>query len=282
MPLRKALYWTFFWIAASLALNALIWLLYGGHDAMLFLTGYVIEKALSVDNLFVFLIIFRYFGITLHQQRRVLNYGIIGVVLLRGVLILLGTTLVQQFHWILYVFGGVLVYSAWRIVFGHDAVFDPGKSTVLRWARSVLPVTEDTGDAHFVVRRGKGWAVTPLLLVLIVIETTDVVFAVDSIPAIFAITTNAFLVLSSNLMAVLGLRSLFFVLEHTERSFAYVKYGVGLVLVFIGFKMLLMDLVYISTWVSLLIVTALLVGSMLVSLLSRAQSPSNTPPPPAS
>ena len=265
MELRKAIYWSIFWVGLSLALNGVLLFVEGHEIALQFFTGYVIEKSLSVDNLFVFLIIFSMFDVPLHAQRRVLNYGIIGVILLRGVLIFVGTSLVQEFHWIMYVFGVFLVYSAFHIVFGEEKKIDITNNWLIRLTRTIIPVAETYHGERFFISIAKKLHATPMLLVLLVIETTDLAFAVDSIPAIFAITTNPFIVFSSNIMAVLGLRSLYFVLVELQRLFVYIKYGIGVVLAFVGAKMILMDIMPISTVVSLCVIAAVLTISVVSS-----------------
>ncbi len=265
MELRKAMYWSIFWIAVSLVLNGVLWAAQGHEIALQFFTGYVIEKSLSVDNLFVFLIIFSMFDVSLHAQRRVLNYGIIGVILLRGVLIFVGTALVQEFQWIMYVFGILLVYSAYHIVFGQEKKIDAANNWLIRLTRKVIPVADAYQGERFFISIGNKLHATPMLLVLLVIETTDLAFAVDSIPAIFAITTNPYIVFGSNIMAILGLRSLYFVLVELQRLFVYIKYGIGLVLGFVGVKMVLMDVVHISTAVSLCTIAAVLTISVAAS-----------------
>jgi tellurite resistance protein TerC len=263
MELRKAIYWSIFWIVLSLALNGILWIVEGHETALLFFTGYVIEKSLSVDNLFVFLIIFSMFGVAPHAQRRVLNYGIIGVIVLRGALIFVGTSLVQEFTWIMYVFGAFLVYSAFHIVFGEEKKIDIENNWLVRLTRKFIPIDSTEQRERFFTRdANKKLYATPLLVVLLVIETTDLAFAVDSIPAIFAITTNPFIVFSSNVMAVLGLRSLYFVLVEMQRLFVYIKYGIGIILGFVGVKMVLMDVVHISTGVSLGVIAVILTISV--------------------
>jgi tellurite resistance protein TerC len=269
MPLRKAIYWSIFWIVLSLSFNLVIFYTHGQQKALEFLTGYIIEKSLSVDNLFVFLIVFTIFGVDLKDQRRVLNYGIVGVIILRGVLIVLGATLVEEFHWILYIFGAMLVYAGYRVVFGEDATIEPEKNVAVNLFRRLVPVKNDyKGHQFFIKEAGKTFA-TPLFVCLLVVETTDVVFAIDSIPAIFAITTDPFIVLTSNLMAVLGLRSMYFVLAEIHASFLYVKYGVGIVLSYVGVKMLIMDFYKIDTVVSLTIILTILTGSVILSFLKN-------------
>lgn len=269
MPLRKAIYWSIFWIALSLSFNVVIYYTHGQQKALEFLTGYIIEKSLSVDNLFVFLIVFTIFGVELRDQRRVLNYGIIGVIILRGILIILGSTLVKEFHWILYIFGAMLVYAGYRVVWGEDAKIEPEKNIAVRLFRKVFRIDNNYHGHRFFIKKEKLMYATPLFVCLLVVETTDVVFAIDSIPAIFAITTDTFIVLTSNLMAVLGLRSLYFVLAEIHASFEYVKYGVGIVLVYVGIKMLIMDIYKIDTVISLAIILTILSVSALLSLLKN-------------
>jgi len=277
MSARKAIYWSIFWVLLSLLVNLGVYFAYGQQKAMEFLTGYIIEKSLSVDNLFVFLLIFNFFEISAHQQRRVLNYGIVGVVILRGILILLGTTLIKEFHWIMYLFGAVLVVSGYQMTFGKEKKYEPQNNLVLKWFRKAMPVLDDHKNGDFFIRKNRILYATPLFVVLLIIETTDVVFAVDSIPAIFAITTDPLIVFGSNIMAVLGLRSMYFVLEKSQRKFGYVKYGVGIVLAFVGMKMLLMDVYKIDIIVSLFVVAGVLALSVLLSyIIKPQQAPSKT------
>lgn len=269
MPLRKAIYWSIFWIALSLSFNVVIYYTHGQQKALEFLTGYIIEKSLSVDNLFVFLIVFTIFGVELKDQRRVLNYGIIGVIILRGILIILGASLVREFHWILYIFGVLLIYAGYRVVYGEDTKIEPEKNVAVLLLRKIIRIDNNYhGHSFFIKKTGLMYA-TPLFVCLLVIETTDVVFAIDSIPAIFAITTDTFIVLTSNLMAVLGLRSLYFVLAEIHASFEYVKYGVGIVLSYVGIKMLIMDIYKIDTVVSLTIILTILTISAFFSYLKN-------------
>lgn len=274
MPLRKAVYWSIFWIVLSLAFNVVVYYTEGQQKALEFLTGYLIEKSLSVDNLFVFLIVFTIFGVELRDQRRVLNYGIIGVIILRGILIVLGSALVQEFHWILYIFGAMLIYAGYRVVYGEDAKIEPEKNIAVRIFRRIMPVDNSYHGHNFFIKKERVLTATPLFVCLLVVETTDVVFAIDSIPAIFAITTDPFIVLTSNLMAVMGLRSLYFVLAEIHASFTYVKYGVGVVLAFVGVKMLIMDIFKIDTLVSLLVILCILTASVLLSVVQNKRHPS--------
>ena len=277
MSARKAIYWSIFWVVLSLFVNLGVYFAYGQQKAMEFLTGYIIEKSLSVDNLFVFLLIFTFFETTAKQQRRVLNYGIIGVVILRGILILLGTTLIKEFHWIMYLFGIVLVVSGYQMTFGKEKKYEPQNNIVFKLFHKLMPVLDEHTNGDFFIRRNKILYATPLFIVLLIIETTDVVFAVDSIPAIFAITTDPLIVFGSNIMAVLGLRSMYFVLEKSQQKFGYVKYGVGVVLAFVGVKMLLMDIYKIDIIASLFIVGGVLAISVLLSYIIKPhQVPSAT------
>jgi tellurite resistance protein TerC len=269
MHLRKAIYWSIFWVVLSLLFNLVIFYTEGQQKALEFLTGYIIEKSLSVDNLFVFLIVFTIFGIELKDQRRVLNYGIVGVIILRGILIVLGATLVEQFHLILYIFGAMLVYAGYRVIFGEDAKIEPEKNLAVRLFRKIMPVDNNYHGHAFFIRVSGKLVATSLFVCLLVVETTDVVFAIDSIPAIFAITTDPFIVLTSNLMAVLGLRSMYFVLAEVHATFTYVKYGVGVVLGYVGIKMLIMDIYKIDTAVSLSIILTILTVSVILSYLKN-------------
>jgi tellurite resistance protein TerC len=256
--------------------NVGIYFAYGQQKAIEFFTGYIIEKSLSVDNLFVFLLIFTFFETPAVQQRRVLNYGIIGVVILRGILIVLGTTLIREFHWIMYIFGAVLVVSGYQMTFGKEKKYEPQNNLVLKWFRKVMPVMDDHKNGEFFIRKDRIVYATPLFVVLLIIETTDVVFAVDSIPAIFAITTDPLIVFGSNIMAVLGLRSMYFVLEKSQRKFGYVKYGVGVVLVYVGVKMLIMDIYKIDIIVSLFIIGCVLAFSVLLSYIVKPRQTTST------
>jgi len=269
VPVKKALYWTIFWISTALLFNLGVYFYLGEQKAIEFFTGYVIEESLSVDNLFVFLLLFKYFKIPLKHQRIVLNWGIIGVIVLRGIFILLGITLVNNFHVVLYVFGAILIYSGYKMAFGGDEEVHPEKNKVLKLFKKFMKVTHETHENHFFIRKDNVLYGTPLLVCLIVIESTDLVFAIDSIPAIFAITTDPFIVFSSNILAVLGLRSLYFVLSATAEKFAFVKKGVGLILAYVGVKMLLPMIdpgLKIPVFVSLIVILFVLFLSVLVSL----------------
>lgn len=259
---REALTWTFVWIGLSLTFNGWVWIEAGSGPALEFLTGYVIEKALSVDNIFVFIVIFQYFRIPGKYQHRVLFWGVLGAIVLRGVFVALGVVLISKFHWIIFVFGGFLIFTGIRILFKGDGEVHPERNPVVKFLEKHLRVASGfDGQKFFTKENGKKVA-TPLLLVLLVVEATDVVFAVDSIPAIFGVTRDPFIVFTSNIFAILGLRALYFVLADLMARFEYLHYGLGLVLVFVGVKMVISDWIEIPIYVSLSVVVALLGGSM--------------------
>ena len=262
---REALGWTFMWLALAAAFATLVFFWHGRPAALEFVTGYVIELSLSVDNLFVFLIIFRYFRVPTAQQHKVLFWGILGALIMRATFILAGVGLIRRFHWIIYIFGALLIYSGIRLFRQKDQEIQPEKNPVLRLFRRWMPITQDYVDGKFFIRTPRLCA-TPLLLVLLVIETTDIIFAVDSIPAVLAITLNAFIVYTSNVFAVLGLRSMYFALAGMMEVFHYLHYGLSAVLIFIGAKMLLSHYYPIPTHWALLVVLSVLGISVLGSL----------------
>jgi len=266
VPIREALGWSGFWIAVALAFNALIWFQFGASKGLEFLTGYLLEKSLSVDNLFVFLVVFSYFGTPAYLQHRVLFWGILGALVLRVVFIVVGAALLNRFHWFVFVFGGFLVFTGIRLFFQKDEEFDPQRNLALRLFRRVVPAVETYHGARFFVRDAGRWFATPLALVLIVIEASDVVFAVDSIPAIFAVTRDPFIVYTSNIFAILGLRALFFLLAGVLRKLVYLHHGLSAILVFVGLKMLLAEIWPIPIEVSLLVVAGLLAITVLASI----------------
>jgi tellurite resistance protein TerC len=263
---REALAWSGVWIALAgvFAIIELFW--HGRVQALQFVTGYVIELSLSVDNLFVFLMIFRYFKVPDAQQHRVLFWGIIGALIMRGVFILAGVTLIRRFEWITYLFGAFLVYSGFKLMRQGETEIHPEKNPVLRLFRKAFPVTKDYVGGKFFVRTA-GLYATPLFIVLLVIETTDVLFAVDSIPAVLAITLNAFIVYTSNVFAILGLRSMYFALAGMMEVFDYLHYGLSVVLIFIGAKMLAAHYIEIPTAWALAIVLLVLSVSVIASVL---------------
>jgi tellurite resistance protein TerC len=262
---REALLWTAVWVGLSFAFNAWIYLEHGSQPALEYLAGYVIEKSLSMDNIFVFVVIFKYFAVPEEYQHRVLFWGILGAVVLRGVFIALGTALITNFHWVIYVFGAFLVVTGLRFGLKEETEVHPERNPVVALVRRLVPLTSRYHGPRLILHKmGRTYA-TPLLLVLVVVETTDVIFAVDSIPAIFAITLDPFLVFTSNIFAILGLRALYFLLADLVGRFSYLRYGLALVLVFVGAKMLLSRIYEIPVEISLGVVLLTLMGSMLLS-----------------
>ncbi len=278
VSLREAGLWSSIWVGVTLAFAGALWLWLDGsagreaaHARTLeFLTGYLIEKSLAVDNVFVWLMLFSFFGIPLELQKRVLTYGVLGALVLRTLMILGGAWLIAQFHGLLYVFGAFLLLTGVKMLWLADARPDLAANPVLRWIRRHVPVTEGLHGEQFVVTLpragGPVRALTPLALALVMVELSDVIFAVDSIPAIFAITTDPFIVLTSNLFAILGLRAMYFLIAGMADRFALLKYGLALVLVFIGAKMLLLDVVKIPIALSLGVVALLIGGAVVLSL----------------
>ena len=262
---REALVWSVTWIVLACAFAVLVQFRYGHASAVEFVTGYVIELSLSVDNLFIFLLIFRYFRVAADHQHKVLFWGIVGALLMRGLFIVAGIRLIRRFHWIVYVFGALLVYSGIKLFRQDDSGIEPENNPVLRLFRRWIPVTKDYEGDKFVVRRA-GLYATPLLAVLVVVETTDLLFATDSIPAVLAITLKPFIVYTSNVFAVLGLRSMYFVLAGMMELFHYLHYGLAIVLIFIGAKMLASDYYPIPTAVALGVVAGVLLTSVMASV----------------
>ncbi len=258
ISLTEAAVWSAVWIGLALLFNGAVWWLLGGKPAMEFLTGYLVEKSLSVDNLFVFVIIFRFFGVQAQFQHRVLFWGVIGAIVLRIVMITAGVALVMQFHFVMYLFGAFLVYTAIKLSLAHDRPMDPQRSPAIRLANRLLRIAPGDHGERFWVRVDGRRRATTLMLVLLVVEISDVIFAVDSIPTIFGITTDPFVLITSNIFAILGLRSLYFLLAGTIDRFHYLSHALALVLFFIGVKMLIADLVVIPTWVSLSVVGTVL------------------------
>lgn len=262
---REALGWSMLWIALAAGFAVLVYFWHGRVAGLEFVTGYVIELSLSVDNLFVFLLIFRYFRAPAEYQHQVLFWGIVGALVMRGVFILAGVGLIRQFHWIIYIFGAFLVYGGARLMRQGSVEVHPERNPVLRLFRRWVPVTEDYEGGRFFVRR-PGLYATPLLVVLLVVETTDVLFAVDSIPAVLAITLNTFIVYTSNVFAVLGLRSMYFALAGMMEMFEYLHYGLSVILIFVGVKMLASHYYQIPTSITLAIVAVILLVSVLASV----------------
>lgn len=273
----EAAVWSVVWIGLALVFNAGIYYTRGSELALEFLAGYLIEKSLSVDNIFVFLLIFSYFSVPLAYQRRVLLWGILGALVMRGVFIAVGATLLHYFHWIIYVFGAFLIFTGIQMLRAGDAQTDPENNPVIRLVRRILPVTDDYEEQHFFVRRQGRLFATPLLVVLLSVESTDLMFAVDSIPAIFAVTDDVFIVYTSNVFAILGLRALYFLIADVLDLFVYLRYGLGVVLGFVGVKMLLVDTYPIPIGVSLSVIAAVLTVAVAASLLFPPAKPAADP-----
>jgi tellurite resistance protein TerC len=266
MTFREALGWTGVWVGVAALVGLFVYVQFGGQRALEFTTGYLIEEALSVDNLFVFIVLFQFFRVPPELQRRVLFWGILGALVMRGLFILVGAALLHRFHFLIYVFGGFLIVTGAKLLFKGDEEMDPSKNLALRAVRRLMPVTDRMeGARFFVVRQGRRMA-TPLFVVLVVVEATDLVFAVDSIPAIFAVTTDPFVVYTSNICAILGLRSLYFLLSKAMTQFRYLNVGLAVVLMFVGAKMAVSGFFHIPIGVSLGVVAGLLFGAVLASL----------------
>ena len=280
VSLKEAAGWSIAWVSVALLFNLGLWWYLDGtvgrevanEQGLAFLTGYLVEKSLAVDNVFVWMLIFSYFAVPLELQRRVLLYGIIGAIVLRTLMIFAGSYLINEFHWILYIFGVFLVFTGIRMVWTSEQEPDLQKNPLVRWIRNHYPITDTLeGERFFVVRNGVRMA-TPLFLALVLVEISDVVFAVDSIPAIFAITTDPFVVLTSNLFAILGLRAMYFLLADIGDRFELLKYGLALILIFIGVKMLIVEWYKIPVLFSLSVVATILVVSVIASLWYSARN----------
>ncbi|HKM83208.1 MAG TPA: TerC family protein [Candidatus Acidoferrum sp.] len=266
--IREAALWSIVWVGLAVGFGYFVWHWYGAQRGLEYFTGYVIEKALSVDNLFVFLVIFRAFQVDERVQHRVLEWGIIGALVMRGIMIATGAALVARFSWILQLFGAFLVYTGLRMLAKRDKAVHYERNPIFRFASTHLRVTQDYRGDNFFVREGGKLFATPLVLVLLIVEITDVSFAADSIPAIFGITRDAFIVYSSNVLAILGLRALYFLLADILDYFRYLSMGLALVLLFIGVKMVLDPWWHISVKLSLAVVAGILLATMLISLLA--------------
>ena len=266
--LRESALWTVFWCSLALVFNAFIWYWAGPKHAVEFFTGYLVEWSLSMDNVFVFVVIFGYFGVPLKYQYRVLFWGILGAIAMRLTFILAAYQLLERFDWIFYIFGAFLIYTGIKLATAHGVEANPDQNLILRLARRRLRVAAGAHGDHFFVRQDGLVHVTPLFLVLLVIESTDVVFAVDSVPAIFAITREPFIVFTSNVFAIMGLRALYFLLAGVMGLFRYLSYGLSAVLIFIGFKMLVHHWWKPEPWQSLLVIVALLGIAVFASLIA--------------
>lgn len=268
---REALGWSLVWIGLALAFNVGIYVMMGKQPALEFLTGYLIEKSLSVDNLFVFIMIFTVFGVRGELQARVLKWGILGALVMRVIFIFVGAELLQRFQWLFYIFGATLIYTAWKMAFGPSHEMDPDKNSIVRFARKFLPMTKKIRGDWFFTRRVGLWIASPLFMVLLVVEASDLVFALDSIPAIFAITLDPFIVLTSNVFAIMGLRALYFLLAGVMGMFIYLKYGISFILGFVGIKMILIMMgIHIPIVVSLAVIAASLAVTVGLSLFANS------------
>lgn len=272
ISVKEALIWSLGWILISLTFNVGVYFWFGYDSALQFLTGYLIEKSLSVDNIFVFAILFSYFKVPPEHQHKVLMWGILGALVMRGALIAIGTALISNFHWVIFVLGAFLVYTGIKMAVQKEISVHPEKNPVVNLVKRFIPISDDyDGDKFVTIIDGKK-IFTPLIVVLIVIEITDLMFAVDSIPAIFAITTDPFIVYTSNVFAILGLRALYFALSGVLDTFHYLKYGLGMVLSFVGVKMLISDFYIIPIPVALGTVAVILALSIIVSILIPAKT----------
>jgi tellurite resistance protein TerC len=268
LSMKAAAQRSLLWVALSLAFNILVARLKGPEAGLDFLTGYLIEYSLSVDNIFVFVLIFGYFRVPGKAQHRVLVWGILGALVMRGIMIGLGVALVSRFHYILYIFGAFLVLTALRMFFGKHSEKEFGDSWLMRLSRKMIPVTRDFHDEHFKVKIDGRWMLTPLALVLVVIDLMDLVFAVDSIPAVFAITTDPFIIYTSNICAILGLRSLYFLLAGLVDRFVYLKTGLAIILAFVGIKMITADIFPLPNGLSLIIIVLVLAITITTSMIA--------------
>ncbi len=271
VKMREALTWSGVWIALALIFNGFIYYTRGPVPAMEFLTGYLVEEALSVDNLFVFLMVFSFFRVPAEYQHKILFWGIIGALFMRAAFILAGITLIQQFHWVIYIFGAFLIITGIKMLSNDDDEINPERNPVLRLFRRVMPVTDNYDRDNFFVRKDGRLFATPLFIVLLMVETTDVIFAVDSIPAILGITTDPFIVYTSNVFAIMGLRSIYFALAGLMQIFHYLKYGLCAILVFVGTKMLISEIYKIPVVVAL----GTIIGVLLISILASVIWPRN-------
>src|SRR5688572_14867670 len=280
IKLREAAIRSAAWFMLSMSFAVALYFYAGGEASLTFLTGYLIEQSLSVDNIFVMVVIFSYFGVPAAYQHRVLFWGILGALIMRGTFIIVGAWLIEEFHFIIYIFGGLLVLTGIRMAVREEKPFDGEDNPIVKLVRRIVPlVPHYDGNKFFTFSNGRRFA-TPLLLVLVLVEFTDLVFAIDSIPAIFAVTTDPFLVYTSNVFAILGLRSLYFLLAGVIDKFRFLRYGLAFILTFVGIKMLLADAVHIPTMLSLVVVAGGLIVAIIASLLIPAAEPENAEEPP--
>lgn len=279
ISIRESLTWTGIWIALAVAFGIGIYQFMDPQSSLDYFTGYLIEKSLSVDNIFVFLLIFTYFGVSTKYQHKVLFWGIIGALVFRLLFIFLGVALIERFHWLIYVFGAFLIFTGIKLALEKDKKIEPEKNPVLRIIRRFVPITREFHGEHFFVKMRNRWVATPMFVVLVVVETTDVIFALDSIPAIMAITRDEFIIYSANAFAILGLRALYFALSGVMKLFHYLHYGLAVILVYVGIKMIIEPFFHIDTIYSLIIIAAVLSGSVLLSIYFPQDEPPVPPPP---
>lgn len=275
MPVKKALWWSAFWIGLAGVFNIVIWWLLGAQPATEFLTAYLLEKSLSVDNLFVFIMIFGFFNIKAAYQHKILFWGIIGAIIMRALFIFLGVELIKTFSWVMYIFGAFLVYTGGKMFFEHDKEedFNPNDNFFIKWMKKVIPYTDDMSSHRFFVKQNHKWLATPFFTALVFIELSDLIFAIDSIPAVLSVSQDIFIIYTSNIFAILGLRSLYFALSGIMDMFTYLKYALAGILSFIGVKMIINELAkhqgwdfHISNFVSLGIIVGLITISIIVSI----------------
>lgn len=278
LSMRAAAQRSGIWIVLSLLFNLLVWKVRGPDDGIDFLTGYLIEYSLSVDNIFVFVLIFSYFRVPPKAQHRVLVWGVVGALVMRGIMIFLGVALVSRFEFVLYIFGAFLLFTAARMFFTQPSKESVGDTMLMRWLRKMIPVTQDFHEEHFKAKINGKWMLTPLALTLIVLEATDLIFAVDSIPAVFAITRDQFIVYTSNICAVLGLRSLYFLLAKLMDRFIYLRTGLAVLLAFVGAKMIIADFYHIPNWLSLVVILLILAVTISASLYATKDESGNAEP----
>ncbi len=266
VSIKEALVWSAVWISVALAFNGWIWFEEGKDKAFEFLTAYLIEKSLSVDNLFVFLMIFAFFKVDVRYEHKVLTWGILGAVVMRALMIFGGVALLNSLHWLVYVFGAFLILTALKMAFQKDEKINPERNLLLRGLRKLVPMTKEYHDDKFFVRQAGRLFATPLLAVVLVVETTDLLFAVDSIPAVLAISDDAFIVYTSNIFAILGLRALFFAVSGMMQAFRFLRQGLVVILMFVGVKMMIVDIFKMPTWMALSGVGGVLLVSILLSI----------------
>lgn len=271
VSVKEALVWTGVWISLAMLFNLFVYYYFDKASALEFFTAYVVEKSLSIDNVFVIIMIFSYFRVPDEYQHKVLFWGIFGALIMRVIFIFAGIELIHKFHWLIYIFGGFLIFTGVRMVFGADKPMNPEANPIVKLVRKMFPVTETfEGDKFFVTRDHRTWA-TPLFIVVMLVEATDLIFAVDSIPAIISISEDPFIIYTSNVFAILGLRSLYFALAGIEKYFVYLKYGLATILVFVGVKMAMVDFFKIPTEISLIVISFLLVISMIASMVVKKE-----------